>query len=219
MVVPAHNLITYSGVFGTSASPIEEWSFSVKTSPINFGTPAARFDYATRRKSELLASLLWGSFQTSVRLTRVRVAEVDLGLVGKDAGGAYKQGDSVADAAGGTSGGVVMPLQTALVVSLTTNRAGPTGKGRFYLPWPGLGLEADYRIDQAKAQAKTDQVKALLDLINADPAVVGDFGRVIVASSKGYTSAVTGIRVGRAPDTMRSRRSDLIEGYTTAQLV
>ncbi len=58
MVVPAHNLITYSDVFGTSANPIEKWSFSVKTSPINFGTPTAKFDYATRRKSELLTSLL-----------------------------------------------------------------------------------------------------------------------------------------------------------------
>ncbi len=62
------------------------------------------------------------------------MAEMDLNLVNKNADDAYKQGDSVADAAGGTSGSVVMPLQTALVVSLTTNRAGPTGKDRFYLP-------------------------------------------------------------------------------------
>jgi hypothetical protein len=37
--------------------------------------------------------------------------------------------------------------------------------------------------------------------------------RVVVVSSKGYNSEVTGVRVGRVLDTMRSRRRSLPETY------
>ena len=39
---------------------------------------------------------------------------------------------------------------------------------------------------------------------------------VVIASTKGTNSPVTAVRVGRVPDTIRSRRTALPEGYGTA---
>jgi hypothetical protein len=49
--------------------------------------------------------------------------------------------------------------------------------------------------------------------LNNWPAADVNDPKVIVASSKGYNTTVTGIRVGQAFDTIRTRREDLMETY------
>lgn len=153
---------------------------------------------------------------SAVRLQRVRVAQIDAGgLVDQDNGGAYNQGDYLTDLAG-TGGSAVYPLQTSLCVSLRTNRSGPTGKGRFFLPMPTYQINGtDFRLSNADVATAGGRAVSLLKgvgVVLSSTATTSSGGAQVV-SSKGYMSDVVGVRVGRVLDTMRSRRSDLPEGY------
>ncbi len=211
--VPAHNRFTFSGIFGTVIAPVEIWSCSIKTRPESFGTLAnrqARVDAART----VWMNTLQGVLPPTAITTRVRLSEhLTGGLVAQDGEGTYKQADSVGDGPGGGSGGPTMPLQTALVVSLVTGRAGPTGKGRFFLPWPSKGLDPTFVLSETDRDLLQSVAASFVRGIGslASPATAGD--DVVVASSKGYLSPVTGVRVGRVPDTMRSRRNQLLEAF------
>jgi hypothetical protein len=132
--------------------------------------------------------------------------------------GAYDQADFAGEAAGTLVGGVKYPLQTAMVASLLTGRAGATGKGRIYLPAPSTALDSTFRYPEQTATDVATGVKGMVQAMNValNTAVIG--AAVQVASSKGYLSKVTSVRAGRVPDTQRSRRGDLLEGYV-AQVV
>jgi hypothetical protein len=216
VVKPAHTRVTFEGVIGTAVAPVENWALN-----INFPasvTGAAATDAALGALAQD-ASTAWNNslspiMGSDVVLNKVRVASVDdTGHVHQRADGTYVQADNGSVWAGAMAKQPV-PLQTALCVSLTTLRPGPTGKGRFFLPWPALSLDADdKRIPIAQVNGVIDNIKAFLQ------ALATEFGQdPIVVSSKGYTSAVTGLKVGRVPDTMRSRREDSPEGYITAAL-
>lgn len=114
----------------------------------------------------------------------------------------------------------VLP-QNALAISLETNRRGASGRGRFYLPMPVCNSQPEngYQIDSTQANGIAVSVQTMLnEILNApgldnvnnslDPVLV-------VASTKGFNSPVTGVRVGRIVDTIRSRRRALVENYTS----
>jgi hypothetical protein len=219
MPVVPHQRLTFSGVFGSVASPVEIWNWGlaleriVDVGQMETGVAAARQAWVTH-----LAPIQ----PPSVNLTRVRIADInELGRVNVTSTGAYVQRDAVTPAAGtGSAGTAVMPLQTATVVSLMTNRAGPTGKGRFFLPWTHQPLQNDFRMTEAASTTVATALKSFLNAVVAGFTVSGitPVPRLVVSSSKGYLSPVTGVRVGRVPDTMRSRRSALLEGYSTLTL-
>jgi len=117
---------------------------------------------------------------------------------------------------GGVAGQAGQNPQDALAVSLVTARRGPTGKGRFYIPLPvvmGLAangwLIAESDVNTIRARAAT----MLSDINNAPGYDSGGAPTVVVASTKGYNTPVTGVRVGRVMDTIRSRRRQLSESY------
>lgn len=119
--------------------------------------------------------------------------------------------------AGGVSGQSYITPQAALAVSLVTGRRGPTGKGRFYIPMPVVS------IDQNTGLALLTSIEGLrgsaatfLSALNNQPGLDLLGLRVVVVSSKGYKSDVNGVRVGRVVDTIRSRRAQLKENYTTS---
>jgi hypothetical protein len=163
----------------------------------------------------------WSAFVTraaslipgAVSLTRVKVASIGpLGLYTRDSW------ESTSPAVAGTNAsGGLMPAQTAMVASLMTSRRGPTGRGRMYLPCRSLNIGSDSRIAAADALGLAGSVATLLNALNNEPGLdpAAD-QQVVVASSKGFNTLVTGVRVGRVPDTVRSRRSQLIEEYQTA---
>jgi hypothetical protein len=106
------------------------------------------------------------------------------------------------------------PLQVAFVVSLNTARRGPTGKGRCFLPCPGMALfPSDGLTDAATAQAAAVSFAQLVSDLNNVPGIDGVAPKVTIASSKGYNSDVTSVRTGRVFDTMRSRRRSQEELY------
>jgi hypothetical protein len=190
------------------AAPLDDWSFSLKV-PTQIVAGQVIADGLRAAYSSHIRPLMpaW------VTLTRCRVSAHDgQGLTLKDSDGSYAQTDNVIAAGGLGPGGPIYPLQTALVVSLNTLRSGPTGKGRFFLPWTVHTLGADHRLTDTDTNTIVTACKSFLNALTALGAPVSVF------SSKGYSSPVTAVRVGRAPDTLRSRRSDMVEGYVLQQL-
>lgn len=120
--------------------------------------------------------------------------------------------------AGGVAG-LFLPLQVTLAVSLVTDRRGPTGRGRFYLPAPAMGIFPDARFSVADVTGIRDSVATMCTAINDQPGVDFNDQVVCVASSKGYNTPVAAVRMGRVPDTIRTRRGALDEGYTAEQAV
>nr|CRY95983.1 hypothetical protein [uncultured prokaryote] len=114
-------------------------------------------------------------------------------------------------------GGLLMfPLQVAFVVSLDTDRRGPSGKGRVFLPTPTLGLYPDLAAAEvAPALAVAASLAQLITDINNAPGLDVVAPEVVIASSKGFLSPVTSVRAGRVFDTVRSRRTSLAESYST----
>lgn len=214
MPTPAHTRITWSGVFGSVAEPLETWQFGVNVGPVAFASADARED-AAQACHVAWVDHLAPRVRAQVSLTNVRVAQVlETGLVSKNGDGQYNQADDPRTAPG--SGGVIaLPFQVALCISLVTARSGPEGKGRFYLPGPNVQLETDGRISAAAATSHATSAAAFLGAV--DLAIAGSggaSGNPVVASSKGFLSPVTGVRVGRVLDTQRRRRGDLAEGYS-----
>jgi microcompartment protein CcmK/EutM len=144
--------------------------------------------------------------------------------VDKTNAGAFVQGDAnVATIAAGVYN--AKPFQVALAISLRTARAGPGGRGRFYIPVPaGDTVGADGLMSLAEVTGHRDRAKGFLDQVNADSVAAG-FGRLVVASGGSITrgvapalSDVTQVAVGRVFDTIQSRRSVLVEGHVPANL-
>lgn len=208
---PAHCRVVFEGVTGSVTGPLEHWSFG-----INFPHDVLPAD-GTQLVDDGVAAALKEVYSTNIApimmtdriLTLVKVSRVGAdGHVEKRADGSYIQGEWQGTSYGaGTTVG--LPLQTALVVSLETARAGATGRGRFFLPFPAKAIDQwNKRLSPEDAADVAARAKAFLNGL----AQVTTYGPV-VASSKGYLTPVTGVRVGRVPDTMRSRREDLPEGY------
>lgn len=217
MPVPAHSRLTFSGVvLDTQANvPLEEWSFSVKSASLGTSAPddtsglqgdaeAARAAYVAHVKPEMPH---W-TVLTNVRCSMHAAG----GLTRRTTDGSYLHADAPAAVAGGSEGLVRYPLQSALVVSLQTDRAGATGKGRFFLPCPNVVLGVQFALAQVDQQRITTAMEAFLG------ALVPTFGDIRVVSSAGVTSVVRSVRVGRVIDTQRSRRSHLQEKYLEVPL-
>jgi hypothetical protein len=75
-------------------------------------------------------------------------------------------------------------------------------------------LSADYRISAAAQTTVLTACRAFVNAVNG----LSTNEKVSVVSSKGYTTDVTAVRLGRVPDTMRSRRGDLVEAYAVQTL-
>jgi hypothetical protein len=204
-------------VFGSAAAPLDIWQFNVNTaqSPASEGFSDLQMDGLADGARTAYTANLNSIMPSHVVLTETRYAHVDgSGKVRTRADGSYLQGIKDTPSAGSVIGGIKYPLQTAIVVSLQTARPGATGKGRFYLPFPAWTLGAtDHRVTTPDAGDLATKAAAFITQLN------GIAEDVAVVSSYGYTSRVTGVRVGRVADTMRSRRSQGIEGYSIAPLV
>lgn len=217
MAKPAHTRITVEGHIGASSTNvIERFSFSLNS--VDDVAISGATDAALTAKAQTIHSAIFTQlvdvFPSNCWFDKTKIASVDAaGLYRVRGDGSYVKAE-VADSFAGTQAASGMPLGVALCVSLVTARSGPTGKGRFFLPWPSLSLDTTTRlVPEAQINGLIDDVAAWLGDVN-DVAGVN----LAVVSSKGYTSDVTGIRIGRKPDTMRSRTEDLAEGYIAASV-
>jgi hypothetical protein len=114
-------------------------------------------------------------------------------------------------------GNLYPPPQVAIAVSLTTPiKRGRAHAGRFYLPVPSValgswgGLTAG-TMDTALLAAKT--------MVNAVNAACSPYKVAVMSNiGEGTFQIVTGVRIGQAYDTMRSRREKIPESYKTLSL-
>lgn len=107
--------------------------------------------------------------------------------------------------------------QIAMVLSLRTARTrGYASNGRMYWPNAQAIGQADGRwsaaIAGAAAAAGAQLIAAIADSGMGTPAVMSAVGA-------GRTEPITGVRVGRVPDTQRRRRDALAEEYTETVVV
>jgi len=116
--------------------------------------------------------------------------------------------------AGGGGGSNPMPPQVAVAVSTTTDRRGPTGRGRFYIPMPVNSMEPPslQMSDVTRIQIQ-GAAGRFLNAVGNQPGFDLTDARPVIVSSRGYNTPITGVRVGRTYDTIRSRRSQLVEAY------
>lgn len=225
MPPPRHFRLTYSGVFGSAASPVEEWSMGVSL----IATPGSTYDRTQLGLHVNELYPLWATHFASIVtsqavLTRARLSLIDAnGKTERDAGGAYLHADKAGSTPGTGTGPI--PLSVSLAMSLHSDMAGAIGRGRFFLPTPTLALDSNGRFQVAAQTQRANALKAFVDALNtyADgtgefPAGAGFVGRVCVASGGSAVSAtppalypVTRVSVGRVPDTQRRRRGDLLE--------
>lgn len=222
-----HYRVTLSGAFGNLPVKDEFWStgFALSTE-LN---PIGSITRATLAQVAATISTLWGTHLAPrttnlAQLQRVRVAAVGTdGRVPRDSAEAYTQGDSIATRPG-TATLPVYPTQVACVVTLDSALADPTGRGRMFMPAPSISIDGDMRGLLANVEAYRTSAVAFFNAVNTAMDST-DLGRVCIASggslSRGIPFAnrpVTGIRVGRTLDTMRSRRTNLAEEHVKGAL-
>jgi hypothetical protein len=212
---PAHDLVTIAGDVYVSGASIEEWSFGLRCFELIPSDVAIKTAAASSVASAVFTHL-GPILSNRLRLKNVTVARINaLGRYEKTVDGAYDKGEwngatVLTNAATGN-----LPLQSAVVVSLMTARAGATGRGRIFSPAISENLGADGRLTGSRSLDIANNYKAFLNAVNA----LTTLGNVGVHSSKGYASSVTGIRVGKVVDTLRSRRRSQPEDYSVVTLV
>lgn len=210
-----HLRLTVSGTFeGGNGSAYEIWSWRLNLSdpPSQAGNPG---NYSQARVDDYAADVR--AFHTSggAQICQETVLrEVKLARILPTGLYAEEPLRSVLFARGG-NGAMTHPLQVAHAVSLGTDRRGPSGQGRFYIPGSVAPVNPDDAlVSLAIATGVQLASFTLLNALNNVPGIdVPNTPAVTIASSKGFNSDVTTVRVGRALDTIRSRRNQLAEKY------
>jgi hypothetical protein len=214
MAYAQHIRMTVTGRFDTSANfgeDFEGWSYRLNLSdPATAADPVDEAGTAADMANDVLAFHV----DPVTRISNVaRLREVKFARIGAD--GKYISDPRILtfDAPGG-GGALKYPTQIACAVSLLTARRGGTGRGRIYLPAPTLSLGGNTgRVVDSEQQALAVRVQTFLNNLNNGSGVGAPEPRVVIASTRGYNSDVTGCRVGQVLDTMRSRRTSILENY------
>lgn len=217
-----HYRITALGQFGSGPSEIFSYGLNMEfgSTPIGELVDAGPNQAALDDMADDLAAFhgrAESKISIAAHLTAVKIAHI--GADGKYTQDPFIKSFAVnggVDDRIGATWFVPRPPQVACAVSLNTDLRGPSGKGRFYLPLPAVSVEAtnSYRMSVADAESIRGSVKTLLDSLNNNPGFDIFSPSVVVASTKGFNTPVTSVRVGRVLDTIRTRRNKLVESYT-----
>lgn len=206
MTVVPHRLITASGTLGLGSAPVEAFSFGLRVKATADSTLQADVDALWTAYAAFFGSA-GARISSMAQLRQLKISDVAAtGLVA---------GTPVVHTglqAGGNTTRNPFPPQVSLAVSLTTGVRGARNRGRFYLPMPVQALDASTLL--LSATERDDLEVELLTLLRAVNTRLkhGSDGLSII-SSFGTSTAVTGFRVGRAYDTIRSRRRSVNETY------
>lgn len=209
MVFVPHVRVTAIGTLGLP-TPVEDFNFgfalgnpdgSSRIDDSHFDDVAASIDALFQRA----ATKIWsGAVLTEVKFARI------------GADGLYVADPYIVTTATPGSEQSLVPaggFQLSLACSLTTATRGAKGRGRFYLPQPYIATQGDGLILDVDRDGVANSVAQMITDINDQVGVDSTDDTVIVASSAGVNSRVTGVRVGRVLDTIRSRRRQLDESY------
>lgn len=116
----------------------------------------------------------------------------------------------------GTSTAIVPPQIALAVTLLTDSDRGTASRGRFFVPLPARSPSSLGRLAEADALAYANAAATMVNSIN----VALDPYQVVIASDSGTGRfrTVTGVRVGRVLDTIRSRRRSFLEAPVEANV-
>jgi hypothetical protein len=199
--------------------PAEIFSYGFQIGDTNFqNLPSQQqADNIKGQISDFHMSALTG-LQSNAIFTRLVISAIDsLGNVRKNPDGSYMQRVStVTPPTAGNGTSTQRPFQVASVVTLMTPRAGAAGRGRFYLPLPVDAIDANGQVSSVVTQNRANAAAQLMVNVNFSLSTGTYQGVVVVASSGGFNSTVTAVKVGSVLDTQRRRRNALVESYSTA---
>lgn len=152
-------------------------------------------------------------FAATTQWTTVDVYKVDA------AGRATEQASATfAPTVKGSGTGALAP-QLSLVATLLTAVPGRSGRGRMYLGGLSNSLSgADGRLAANNAAAIASAWAQMYADLRHDAADPDDFRPVVASPTKGTANAITKVQVGDVFDTMRSRRANLVEARSTANV-
>lgn len=118
------------------------------------------------------------------------------------------------------SGSPSLPAQVALAVTLRANIMGRTGRGRFYLPALATALSTGGSLGTTMGSAVRTATKAWVDALQAVNPGAANMMPLWVITSAGKPTGVrpVEIRTGQLLDTVKSRRAQVDEVYTSLAL-
>jgi hypothetical protein len=221
-----HFRVTVSGILGTTTTPVETWSTGFALIPETNADAIVSLPPIAEWNTAVSAFTTWFTGTTSritqaATATEARCAWVGVnGRVNKGEDGAFLQYKTPLNAVGPvTISTSSHPFQIANVVSLRTPRADAGGRGRMYLPAPGLPVDIYGQISTADRDAVANGVAAMLTSFGNAFASLrpGVASQGSVLQGRGPSLApVTSVRMGRVLDTVRSRRKNVAEAYVQA---
>lgn len=180
------------------------------------GTPTAA--QALARFQTNVVDTIWpagaggikASFSAGTILNNVQTRVID------DVSGGVVSTASAAYSRAGTGAGNSLPPEVSVCVSLRTDRAGASYRGRVYLPAPIVGNNTSTgRLDTTAQTTLTTQIANAFIAMNAD--VTYTSAQVVVRSRLHQTSReVQSIDIGDVFDAQRRRRNSLVESRTSA---
>lgn len=213
VTVPSHFRFTARGTF--TGTP-EIWSFGWHFNRVVVGgTDAGLSDIDESAVTTALGTFFGqGIMDSGVLLTDWRAYVI--GTDNKMEGNGPLLHDATGDDIHG-SGGKIYPPQVALCVTLVADNRGPARFGRMYLPGPALSLGTDRRYTDTQCDSIATAVSAFLkdvsDAIDI-PGTIQSAAACNVSSRPaggGTIQDVDHVEVGRALDTLRTRRNQLLE--------
>jgi hypothetical protein len=220
----SHLLLTVNGTLGLP-NPLETWTFGLRFWSNLGGT--SRDDRQALVDAAMPATV---SFFGDVCAGPARLTYLKLAEIGLDGGYPNDEDAAVHEFAEPVSPGptVSLPFQVALAITTETgHRRGLAHRGRFYIPIPKFGIAPDGRISAGDAMSAANAAKTWINAMNALAVNSGGpdmqarvFSPQVPPGSPPLTGVrpITGVSVGRVPDTIRSRRTSELEDRQTVSL-
>lgn len=122
----------------------------------------------------------------------------------------------------GTSSAGLLPLEVAQVVTTRTDRLGPHGRGRFYLPGLVTGdLDTDSLFDETGVTARLAAVQTFLQGCSFSGSLVNPWNvkPIVTGSPWNNYAVIISADIGNVPDSQRRRRRQLVETRLSVPLV
>lgn len=216
-----HILVRANGHFGTSGSASDYWSTGLR-----FGIPGTDVVYDEAKLQTFVQACFTAATTFHADVTSVvgtacwldNCSAARIGLNGKYNPSTQVTKFSTGGASAGT-GTVVLPWNSALVVSLRTpNPRGPASNGRSY--WPMLAgaiIGTTGRISSSVVSNRLANFRTMLNSMNTAANVYDPGMKVRVFSNIGLGSAatVTGIRSDDRVDSIERRENQIPSVWTS----
>lgn len=214
-----HYLFSYGGTLGSRG---EVWSNNIRLGSVADLDAAPNEADWLAAAQPILSSLFTGTGSKIGASTRVTYLK--LNKIGAD-GRYVSNTESNTRFLAGTSiiagtQTVIYPFQVSLAITWTTAFArGRGSKGRIFHPSLTAAVDDEGRISGPQALGIANAYKSFLNAIGGIAPLPGDALKPVVASGiNGALNPITGVSVGDVPDTMRTRRNNLVEARQSVAL-